>query len=65
MISVYSEAPRPQPGASRARSGERDASKGNIVLIVPLNPAYKAGVAGHLPAKFLKSLDSDRSYGYH
>jgi hypothetical protein len=36
------EAPRPQAGASR---------KGNIVLIVPLNPAYKAGLAGHLPAK--------------
>ncbi len=44
-----SEAPRPQAGASRARSGERDASKGNIVLTVPLNPAYKAGLAGHLP----------------
>jgi hypothetical protein len=29
-------------GASRARSGERKASKGNIVLIVPLYPAYPA-----------------------
>ena len=37
-----SEAPRPQAGASR---------KGNIVLIVPLDPAYEAGLAGHLPAK--------------
>jgi hypothetical protein len=46
-----SEAPRPQAGASRARSGERDASKGNIILIVPLDPAHKAGLAGHLPAK--------------
>jgi hypothetical protein len=34
--------PRPQAGASR---------EGNIVLIVPLNPAYKAGLAGHLPVK--------------
>ncbi len=39
---VLCEAPRPQAGASR---------KGNIVLIVPLDPAYKAGLAGHLPAK--------------
>jgi len=37
---VSSEAPRPQAGASRI---------GNIVLIVPLNPAYKAGLAGHFP----------------
>jgi hypothetical protein len=35
-----SEAPRPQAGASRER---------NTVLIVPLDPAYKAGLAGHLP----------------
>jgi hypothetical protein len=48
-----SEAPRPQAGAFRARSGERKASQGNIVLIVPLNPAYKAGLAGHLPVKWL------------
>jgi hypothetical protein len=28
-----------------------DASrKGNLILIVPLHPAYKAGLAGHLPA---------------
>jgi len=31
--------PRPQAGASRARSGEQDASNGNIVLMVPLDPA--------------------------
>ena len=37
-----SEAPRPQAGASR---------EGNIVLIVPLDPAYRTGFAGHLPAK--------------
>ena len=36
------EAPRPQAGASRARSGERDASKRKAVLIVPLDPAYPA-----------------------
>jgi len=35
-----SEAPRPQGGASR---------KGNLIYIVPLDPAYKAGLAGHLP----------------
>jgi len=34
------EAPRPQGEASR---------KGNFILIVPLDPAYKAGLAGHLP----------------
>ena len=45
------EALRPQGGASRARSGERDASKRNTVLIVPLDPAYKAGLAGDLPVK--------------
>jgi len=35
--------------ASRARSGEPDASKGNFVCTVPLDPAYKAGLAGHVP----------------
>jgi hypothetical protein len=25
----------------------------NSVLIVPLDPAYKAGLAGHLPAKIM------------
>jgi hypothetical protein len=40
--STESEAPRPQAGASR---------KGNVVLIVPLDPAYMARLAGHLPAK--------------
>ena len=36
------EAPRPsrQDGTSRARSGERNASKENFILIVPLDPAY-------------------------
>ncbi len=34
------EAPRPQARASRTRSGEPKASKGNIVFIVPLDPAY-------------------------
>ncbi len=48
---VRSEAPRPQAGASRARSGERDASKGNIVLIVPLDPTYKAGSRGTCRSK--------------
>ena len=35
-----SEAPRLEGGASR---------KGNFTLIVPLDPAYKAELAGHLP----------------
>jgi hypothetical protein len=35
-----SEAPCPEGGASR---------KGNFVHIVPLDPAYKAGLAGHVP----------------
>jgi hypothetical protein len=41
-LPQWSEAPRLQAGASR---------KGNIVLVVPLDPAYKAGLAGHLPVK--------------
>ena len=46
--------------ASRARNGEQDASKGNFVLIVSLvvgsnrlDPAYKAGLAGHVPVTSL------------
>jgi hypothetical protein len=39
-----SESPRPQGGASR---------KGNFVHIVPLDPAYKAGLAGHVPVTHL------------
>jgi hypothetical protein len=48
-MSIQSnEAPAPayrrqaQGGASR---------KGNFIYIVPLDPAYKAGLAGHLPVK--------------
>ncbi len=36
---VQCEVPRPQAGASRARSGEQNTSKGNFVYIVPLAPA--------------------------
>jgi hypothetical protein len=36
------ESPCPQGGASRKR---------NLVYIVPLDPAYKAGLTGHLPVK--------------
>jgi hypothetical protein len=39
---VEYEAPRPQGAASR---------RGIIIHIVPLHPAYKAGLAGHVPAK--------------
>jgi hypothetical protein len=42
------EAPRPQGGASR---------KGNFVHIVPLDPAYKAGLAGHVPVKIQNSRE--------
>jgi hypothetical protein len=42
--------------ASRARSGEQDASKGSFVHIVPPDPAYKAGLAGHVPAKWSRVL---------
>ncbi len=59
-----SEAPRPQAGASRER---------NIGQIVPLDPAYKAGLAGHLPVNkrmqqaingliFFKVCDNDFWY---
>jgi hypothetical protein len=37
-----SEAPRPHGGASR---------RGSFVHIVPLDPAFKAGIAGHVPVK--------------
>jgi hypothetical protein len=47
MSNFQSEAFRPQGGASR---------KGNTVLIVPLDPAYKAGLAGHLPVKLNPKL---------
>jgi hypothetical protein len=33
----------------RARSGEKDSSQWNFILIVPLDPTYEAGLAGHLP----------------
>jgi len=42
LLPLGCEAPRPQGGASR---------KGNFVYIVPLDPAYKAGLAGHVPVK--------------
>ena len=39
---LLSEAPRPQGGASRARSGKQNVSKGSFIHIVPLDPAYPA-----------------------
>ena len=51
---LLNEASRPQGGASRARSGEQDASQGSFVHIVPLDPAYKAGLAGHVPANIIQ-----------
>jgi hypothetical protein len=32
-------------------SGEPDASKGSFTYIVPLDPVYKAGVAGHVRSR--------------
>jgi hypothetical protein len=32
-------------------SGEQNVSKGSFVHIVPLDPAYEAGLAGHVPVK--------------
>jgi len=49
------EAPRPQGGASR---------KGNLIYIVPLDPAYKAGLAGHLPVKAQSSNQFQNSNNY-
>jgi hypothetical protein len=39
---MSSEVPRPQGGTSR---------RGSFIHIVPLDPAYKAGLAGHVPVK--------------
>ena len=46
-LGVLSEATRPQGQASQ---------KGNLIYIVPLAPAYKAGLAGHLPVKAYGSV---------
>ena len=32
-------------------SGEQNVSKGSFIRIVPLDPAYKADVAGHVPVR--------------
>jgi hypothetical protein len=61
MSKSKCEAPRPQGGASRTRSGEHNVSKGNFIHIVPLDPAYKAGLAGHAPAKGMSSLNPPNS----
>jgi len=42
MSKFNYETPRPQGGVSR---------KGNFIYIVPLDPAYKAGLGGHVPAR--------------
>jgi hypothetical protein len=54
-----------QAGASRARSGEQKASKGNFILIVPLDPAYPANqgrdgaLAGQWSADNVLTLGDD------
>ena len=63
--AMESEAPRPQSGASRARSGEPKASKGDIVYIVPLDPVCKTGLAGHVPVTEIGQGCRRKSYsGY-
>jgi hypothetical protein len=52
-LPIPSPAPRPQGGASRARSGEQDVSEGSFVHIVPLNPARRAGIVGQAPATII------------
>jgi hypothetical protein len=42
ILKQVSEGPRPQGGASR---------KGSFIHIAPLDPAYKAGLAGHVSVK--------------
>jgi hypothetical protein len=68
IINSKCEAPRPQDGASRARSGEQDASKGNLIHIVPLNPVCEAGLSGHAPVKMVNgqssALSFSKSIGY-
>jgi hypothetical protein len=64
-MTIECEAPRPQGETSRARSGEQKASKGNFILIVPLYPAYKAGLRGHLPVKVQNVKFSNLSFGFH
>jgi hypothetical protein len=59
FLETYSEAPRPQGGPSRARSGEQDASQGNFVHIVPLDPAHRAGLAGHVPVSLRGAKETD------
>jgi hypothetical protein len=54
LIKSKCEAPRPyKGGASR---------KGNFVHIVPLDPAYKAGLAGHVPVKLQMSKECQNGF---
>ena len=43
--------PAHRAGLPEPASGEQNVSKGIFVHIVPLDPAYKAGLAGHVPVK--------------
>ena len=43
--------PAHRAGLPGHASGEQNVSKGSLLHIVPLEPAYKAGLAEHLPAK--------------
>ena len=40
-----------KPPTRHASARDGASRKGNFVHIVPLNPAYEAGLAGHVPAK--------------
>jgi hypothetical protein len=43
--------PAHRAGLPGHASGEQNVSKGSLLHIVPLDPAYKARLAGHVPAK--------------
>jgi hypothetical protein len=47
--------PAHRAGLPGHASGEQNVSKGSFVYIVPLHPAYKAGLAGHVPVKIQNS----------
>jgi len=47
MIQILAKLPAHRAGASR---------RGSFIHIVPLHPAYNAGLAGHVPAKKIRVL---------
>jgi hypothetical protein len=49
--------PAHRAGLPGHASGEQYVSKGSFAHIVPLDPAYKAGLAGHFPVKDIRQRD--------